>query len=170
MQIKLSEGQLLIENVNGDTATVSLDKSLKIEIGSETITKPGEYEYKNIAVKAKDMGLTKLAKINILTITVDGFSLQVIPSTIGLKPDFEKELEVSDLLFMTSETGDAKNIANITDPYIVFTGRFGDFKRIEDDGLKAISPNVQTAKNIKLKEGELDSTSETRTLSIFIIE
>lgn len=170
MHIKLSGGKLTIENNNGDVATITYNKGFNIEIGEEVLTKPGEYEYKNIAFKATDMGITKLAKINVLAILVDGFSIQVIPDTKDLKPEFDKDIEVSDILFITSETGDAKNLANVVDPHIVFTGNFGDFKRLDDDTLKAIAPNIETTKSIKLKEGELDSTAETRALSLYIIE
>jgi hypothetical protein len=170
MHIKLSGGKLTIENNNGDVATITYNKGFKLEIGDVVLEKPGEYEYKNIAFKAQDMGIAKLAKINILNIRADGFSIQVIPDTKDLKPEFEKDIEVSDLLFITSETGDAKNLANIVDPHIVFTGNFGDFKRLDDEGLKAIAPKVESTKSIKLKEGELDSTAETRALTLYIIE
>jgi hypothetical protein len=170
MQIKLSGGKLMIENNNGDSAAISYDKGFNIEIGDTQIQKPGEYEYKNIAFKASDMGIAKLAKINILNIHVDGFSIQIVPDTKDLRPEFEKDIEVSDLLFVTSETGDVKNIANIVDPYIVMTGKLGSITRVDDDGLKAIAPTNQTTKAIKLKEGELDSTAETRAISVYIIE
>ncbi len=169
MQIKLSDGSLLIENSNGVSARVSYDGGFTVQIGEVEISKPGEYEYSNIAVKADDAKLAKTANINILDIHVDNFSILLVPDTKDFKPEYENALEVADLLFVTNETGDLKKLANDVDPKIVFTAKLKKYSRAEDEALKGISQNIQSTKTIKLKEGELQG-EVAPALVIYVLE
>ncbi len=171
MQIKISDGSITIENNEGSSASISFDNGFKVTIGKVEITKPGEYEYENISVKAQDAKLAKTANINILAIYVDNFNVLLVPDTKDLKPEYDNDLDVADMLFVTNETGDLKNLANVVDPKIVFTGKLKKYARAEDEALKSITQNIQTTKTIKLKEGELGSASEAApVLAVYILE
>ncbi len=171
MQIKISDGSIYIENAEGVAASISYDNGFKITIGKVEMTKPGEYEYGNIAIKAEDAKLAKTANINILSVYVDNFTVLLVPDTKDLKPEYDNALDVADLLFVTNETGDLKNLANVVDPKIVFTGKLMKYARAEEEALKSISQNIQTTKTIKLKEGELGTGSEAApALAVYILE